>query len=636
MAATTLARVLSRDLRSGVAGVVVAAPALAAVVFWRGAFNVFHGPKLAVVVLAAAVALALGIMVATRDGTFPFTPSPWTWAALAVLVIALAATLTAPAPVASFFGARGRYSGSLLYLSLGVLGLAAAWTATVERARWLLHALLAAATVVAGYGVYEEVTGSGLSGTVSGVHSTLGNPNFVGGWIGAVTGVIVWHLLDRRVSIAVKAWAAVVLVAAVFTEWATGAFQGWPTAGTAVVVFGGAWLWGRPARVRRSGFAAIAVVAVAGTAVVVLGIVGAGPLARLSAERGIELRRHYWRAAVVMAVDEPLLGVGFDRFDQTYRTARTPAAADTVDLALESDAAHSVPLQLLSGGGFPLGLAYVGLIAAGGWAAVRAIARAQHDHARLVVGAVASVWMGYHVQSLVSFDVPGLAVLHWVAAGTLAGLAWPRAVRAVGSHAGVPTGVRAGGRTTGGSVQRRAPVALWRWVTGVVALLFVAMLGVMVATWPIRAEVAAGNAILATTRGQVAAARMSWESASAIGSWEAEYPYRLARLALRAGNGDYALDALADAHRREAGHFGAALTAARVAMELDRVDEATEWYERALAMEPHHVDLKLEAASFFLEHGDRDLASALVAEVLEDQPGNRAARTLHRRLRRDA
>lgn len=126
--------------------------------------------------------------------------------------------------------------------------------------------------------------------------------------------------------------------------------------------------------------------AAVGLAALGAGLAGVGPLSRISVDIGTRLRGHYWHAALSMAGDNPLVGVGPGRFH------------------------HVGPARHCRG--------------------------------------LAAVDAGYLFQSLVSIDMQSLVILHPMTAGVLAGAAgtvrWrpvpvrvPGAVRPRAAAAGV-------------------------------------------------------------------------------------------------------------------------------------------------------------------------------------------------------
>ena len=120
----------------------------------------------------------------------------------------------------------------------------------------------------------------------------------------------------------------------------------------------------------------------------------------------------------------------------SYFTIHRPRSYAVKWEGIWADSPHSVPLGLLGGGGIFLAAAYVLLMMVIGYFGYRAV-RESVPSRRPVYVSVLAAWVGYHVQSLVSIDVPGLAYTQWVLGGVLLA-------------GGVPTVLREGALAWGG------------------------------------------------------------------------------------------------------------------------------------------------------------------------------------------
>jgi hypothetical protein len=158
----------------------------------------------------------------------------------------------------------------------------------------------------------------------------------------------------------------------------------------------------------------------------VLGALQIGPLSQFIYKRSVSLRGSYWKAAIEMGSSNPLTGVGMDSYGTFYRKYRSEnAATDMPGPEVASNAAHSVPLDFLAYGGFPLFVTYVAILAVGLISLLKVLRRKkQYDPVFL---SLAIIWVTYQIQSVISINQLGLAIWGWVTTGAL--IAYERTTR---------------------------------------------------------------------------------------------------------------------------------------------------------------------------------------------------------------
>lgn len=591
---------------------------LPGVLFWRPGLDNFDLVKLtAVMVCAGAVAvLALGRMVSRGRIAIPM--SPVSWAALTFVATMTAATLASDQPDVSLFGIQRRYNGLVLYACSAVLLLAVLRLFDEPWVQRMALALGASSAAVTAYGLLQLLEADPLGWNRQygdAIFSTLGNPNFAAGYLGIGVPVLAWAALSRRNPAALRGAAALTVMLALIVIVGTDSDQGLAAGGVGLAVLALSWLLGRDARQRRRGIAGLASVTVLSFGVLVAGLLGAGPVARLSSQVSFTLRGYYWRAALAMFADNPVLGVGPDRYGVNYRIYRPLEAALGVDLPQGNDAAHNVLLHLLATGGLMAGLAYLAVVACTGGALVHGLRRTTSER-RLLLGGVGGAWLAYQVQSLVSIDVPALASLHWLLAGAVVVLGAPPALRELAVPWAAPTG-RTDKRTASGRSTRGAVVAA---VAGLIALWAV--------TVPLRADTAAGTAQRRGGGDDFSGAIAAAERATSLAPWEYTYPYARADWLVQGGDPQTALNAFQDATERDPADLKPPLAAARVAAQVGQVQLAADWYRDALRIEPQHPQMKIEVARFLQQRGQAEEARRLLEDALRVDPDNDEARDL--------
>jgi len=293
-----------------------------ALVFWRALAEPFQLPKFTILVLAALVGLVLVVLRRAGLGWVELPPRAVLVALGLFLVGLVVAVVTSSKVATSFVGSYGVYAGLATYVAAAVLALAAA-SAYDEPAADRFLGVASVVAVLAGlYALLQWAGGdpfTWLQETT--VFATFGNANFAAGWLGSSLPLILgwtWrHRDDQRSALAGLAGVAVVAAAIL----ATRSFQGLPAAIVGVGVWAvilvlperaqiGARVRELPARARQGAVAAAAVVVVA------VGVFAVKLPHGLS--QGLIERRFFWRAALDVFRDHPLVGSGLDTFGNQF------------------------------------------------------------------------------------------------------------------------------------------------------------------------------------------------------------------------------------------------------------------------------------------------------------------------------
>ena len=118
-----------------------------------------------------------------------------------------------------------------------------------------------------------------------------------------------------------------------------------------------------------------------------------------------------------MASQFPLTGVGMDAYGDWYRRARDGQALILPGPETVTNAAHNIPFDILSNGGWPLFITYVFLILLATIAILKVTLRNKNYDGTFIALAVA--WACYQIQSVISISQIGLAIWGWVLSGTV-------------------------------------------------------------------------------------------------------------------------------------------------------------------------------------------------------------------------
>lgn len=148
-----------------------------------------------------------------------------------------------------------------------------------------------------------------------------------------------------------------------------------------------------------------------------LGIFQYGPLTKFLYQDSVTYRGDYWRSGIRMFRENWITGVGLDSYGDFYPMYRDATAANRRGLDIVSDSAHNLFIDLAATGGVILLVGYLttlGLISLSIVNVVRASAKTTLDYKLLII-----LWIAFNLQTLISINVPALAVWGWVFSGLI-------------------------------------------------------------------------------------------------------------------------------------------------------------------------------------------------------------------------
>lgn len=581
--------------------------------------------KLTVLSVAALVLVGLSAYAAIRTRVIHVPRSPSAWAALALLVALAISAGTAPNLTRAVVGTYGRNSGLLAYgsaLVLFFIGLRA-WG---QSAHLLPLALILSGAFTAGYGLlqYVGVDPIAWNNPYNPIVAALGNPDFAAAYLGMCAPAACWGALRREWGLPWRAASGVIAVMCGAAMLLSHAVQGPLAAAAGLSVLAAAALLNRGGAVARRGLTALAAAAAAGVAVLSVGWAGAGPAAPLFSQYGFKARGFYWDGAATMFSRHPLLGVGLDHYGAYWREVRSDAATRFLGGTSYSDAAHSVPLQMLAQGGLVLGLAYVAFLITIGVALLQGLRRLEGS-ARLLLGAVGGSWVAYVVSSAVSIDQVPLLVVEFVAASAVvavAGLGW-REVRLPGALSVVePARARRGRAPARPRERERRWSSSDLWLAGGVGIVLLTLLWFSMT--PMRANAAARQGDVALSQGKGNAAVDAYRQASDLLPGEGTYWGRSGSLYENVKQPALALEMYEAGVRHDPFDETLLTGAARLSGEAGKTNAAVRYWKRAAHFDPSNPDLAAQAATFLAAYGAGEDALTILARPLALFPDSAA------------
>ena len=331
---------------------------------------------------------------------------------------AINATIQSDSPfVQNLYGAYGRNTGLVAYLALSFIALGALNLREIRNFKKIIWGLQFAGTVNVIYCAWVLAFGDFLSwsnpyGKILGL---FGNPDFISAFLGIFIASLAAYSFSSGQTWRYRACSLILGVIAFYEIHKSLAIQGTVVTVAGFVVVGFYALRSK----FKSKLVSIAYLSASGIlgALAVFGTLQKGPLDFVY-KRSISLRGSYWRTAINMASDRPLSGVGMDAYGDWYRRARPPIAlVDTPGINTVSNASHNVVLDFLAYGGWPLFIAYVAVLITGVIAIIRVTLRNKKYDGIFVT--MATAWICYQLQSIISINQIGLAIWGWLLTGAL-------------------------------------------------------------------------------------------------------------------------------------------------------------------------------------------------------------------------
>lgn len=344
------------------------------------------------------------------------------WLVIATIIFfaaALNSVINSDAPLTqNIYGVSGRQTGLVAYLVLAMVMFGAALLRTNKSFDRIVWALLIAGAINIIYAAWAIAFGDfiGWSNPYGNILGLFGNPNFIGAFLGMfITGSVAFVFSSHFAWKYRIAFIALGLVA-LYEIKESHAVQGLVVSGAGLAMIGFYLV-----RSKTKGWVLTSSYVISVAVVGVFALAGAlqkGPLASVIYKTSVSLRGQYWAAGLKMGSDHPFTGIGMDSYGNYYRLGRSEYAATTLPgPRTVTNAAHNVVIDIFAYGGFPLLISYLAILAIGIWAILRVTFRQREYDGTFV--ALATTWLAYQLQSIISINQVGLAIWGWVLVGAL-------------------------------------------------------------------------------------------------------------------------------------------------------------------------------------------------------------------------
>jgi hypothetical protein len=339
------------------------------------------------------------------------------------LIAGLWAVLNSDSPLQqNIYGTFGRNTGLLAYVAMGIIALGASALTSMESLKRIMFGFGAAGLINIVYCFIawqfdDPINWSNPYGAILG---TFGNPNFISSFLGMVILALSAYAMAPGIKIWQRLTLAFLAGVALAEIISSNSIQGLVVTAFGLVIvtlYKIRSLKIENKSLRVSLITSYLTIVAIGGITALLGALQKGPLAQYIYKPSVSLRGEYWSAGINMALEKPFTGVGMDSYGDWYRRARDAQALIVPGPNTVTNAAHSVPIDFLSYGGFPLFIAYLTFISVGAVALVRVFMR-QKEFDWIFVS-ISGIWLAYHLQSVISINQIGLAIWGWLLTGAL-------------------------------------------------------------------------------------------------------------------------------------------------------------------------------------------------------------------------
>lgn len=344
------------------------------------------------------------------------------WLVIATIVFLCAglnSVFNSSAPLTqNIYGVFGRQTGFVAYLVLAMVMLGAALLRSKKSFDRIVWALLIAGAINIVYAAWALAFGDfiGWTNPYGNILGLFGNPNFIGAFLGMfITGSIAFAFSAHFSWIYRTAFGILGLIA-LYEIKESHAVQGLVVTGAGLSMIGFYLI-----RSKTKGNLLVAGYLFAVSIVGGFALAGAlqkGPLASVIYKKSVSLRGTYWETGINIGMDKPFTGAGMDSYGNWYRAFRPDRAlVDMPGVKVITNAAHNVVIDIFAYGGFPLLISYLAILFVGIWAIVRVTLRNRSYDGTFV--ALATTWLAYQLQSIISINQMGLAIWGWLLIGVL-------------------------------------------------------------------------------------------------------------------------------------------------------------------------------------------------------------------------
>jgi O-antigen ligase len=331
----------------------------------------------------------------------------------------LFAAINTDVPYIAYLGEIQRRNGFLSYLALTIIAITSAFYIRIDSVKRINYVAFFTGLALAVYGLMQ-ISGVDFvkwNNPYNAIISTVGNPNFAGAIMAMMAAIIFGPVLNKGFNKIFRVLSLILVLTLLFTIYLSDARQGLISIAIGVGFYTLIWVYQQNQKLGHVFAGLGGVIGIFS----ILGMLQVGPLTSILYKGSVSVRGYYWRAGIKMFTENPLTGVGLDRYGAYFKEYREVKYPLTYGFNITSSNAHDLPIQLFATGGIFFGLSYLLLTFFILFRGIIAIKSSQGMN-QLLITSIFSAWLAYQAQSIISIDNIGISVWGWLLGGAVVGL----------------------------------------------------------------------------------------------------------------------------------------------------------------------------------------------------------------------
>jgi len=323
----------------------------------------------------------------------------------------------------ALFGETSRYVGLISYLSCILVFLLLSISRIQElHVVWLFKALSFVGVIEITYVIMQlaDIDPINWNTPYGRFIGTLGNSNFAGSFLSLCSVATLWLVINRFSKLSTRVLWLLVIASQQVAILIGGVRQGTLTA---LLGFGVIALYQINIRYkgsRRVLYSSISLMSL-GVFLLIAGMLQKGPLTSLIYKSSVSIRGDYWRAALRMIQDSPIVGFGPGSYGDYFAEYRDMIQVERSGINVLADSAHNVFLDLSVSGGIPLALIYFALIFLIAKKLIN-FSKTTDASNRSAIAALSALWVVCAAQAMISVENLTFLIWNFIILGTLIGL----------------------------------------------------------------------------------------------------------------------------------------------------------------------------------------------------------------------
>jgi O-antigen ligase len=408
------------DEKSGSVWFLILGVSLVTIYFNTKVEDPFNTPKLIILLILSG--WILGHLVDSYKkkpiiyGTAAFTSFLLTLIFVTSLLIS---TLLTDVKIVGFIGDTQRRNGWLAYFGLAIVLLYASKIINMVYAIRLIKVAIFTGLILSLYGSMQVLGRDFIewNNPYNSMIATVGNPNFASALLAVLFLISLGGLFLQDLSAVYKIMGIFVLIASPYAILKSNSRQGVLTIlfAMAFCITVYSFLKFKKTKYFIVPFTLLCSV------FAILGMLQKGPLSSILYKDSVSVRGYYWRAGIEMFRENPITGIGVDRYGAYFKQFREAGYSLKYGFDITSSNAHNTIIQLFATAGIVVGLSYLLLIFYTLYSGLKFL-KSNNGESQKVVLVLLTAWIGFQAQSLISIDNIGISVWGWLLGGAILGI----------------------------------------------------------------------------------------------------------------------------------------------------------------------------------------------------------------------